>query len=86
MIALLVDAGIPDARVKRDKARDGEGRFGFRVKAGGGNRSVDMPGVPLGDVRIEPGGTPRGKPRLYVDGSSWIWDIAARILRESVAA
>ncbi len=52
-----------------------DGRFEFNLNLGGQNCSVDMPGIPLERVRY----IDRQKqniwdfPRLYVEGSSWVW-------------
>lgn len=58
-----------------------DGRFSFMVYESGGIRGihhwVDMPGLPLDKVRYM--GTdqnPWHYPRLYVDGSSWLWSFA----------
>jgi hypothetical protein len=54
------------------------GRYTFRAvlrdKRGDEHAvEVDMPGWPLRMVRMEDGDDPWKFPRLYTDGSSWLW-------------
>jgi hypothetical protein len=56
-----------------------EGRWTFIVEiTGGAQIEVLMPGAPLDEVRYlaEPNQDPWDYPRLYVDGSSWLWCFA----------
>ncbi len=95
MEALLRDAGIPDAKWCRDvDAEEGGGRFSFLVTVPDPDDEgsttgcpVDMPGIPLAEVRYlgEPGQNIWDFPRLYVDGSSWVWKFAVSQLRERAA-
>jgi hypothetical protein len=54
------------------------GRWPFVVTVDGWAQEVDMPGLPLDGVRYV--GTDDQNiwdfPRLYVDGSSWVWEFA----------
>lgn len=79
MRAFVVDAGYPDATIIRKSRLDEDGRFGFVVTDRGGVcAEVLMPGWPLAEVRFmgEPGQNIWNFPRLYVDGSSWVWKYA----------
>jgi hypothetical protein len=51
------------------------GRYRFTLDIGGVTHDIDMPGVPIDQVRFmaEPGQDVWHFPRLYVDGSSWLW-------------
>jgi hypothetical protein len=62
---------------------DGEGRWRFEVVHLDGHRhEVDMPGLPVEQVRWlgEESGSIWNFPRLYVDGSSWIWLFGLSVL------
>lgn len=72
--------GVVVITINRDKTRDyGEGRFAFQldIKKGGRKSTLEiqMPGIPIEKVRYL--GNPDQDiwqfPRLYVDGSSWVW-------------
>lgn len=60
------------------KPDQGDGRFKFFVCRGSTWHEVDMPGIPLAKVRWmgEPDQDIWDFPRLYVDGSSWVWKFA----------
>ena len=95
MEALLRDAGCPAAKWRRDPARDVEGgRWPFLVTCPPNAEEprewdclVDMPGIPLDEVRYVggPGQNIWDFPRLYVDGSSWVWKFAVSQLREKAS-
>lgn len=55
-----------------------EGRLHFDVEIDDDIYEIEMPGLPLSQVRWmeEPGQDIWDFPRLYVDGSSWIWKFA----------
>jgi hypothetical protein len=88
-----VSRSLGDRRVwvVREPKLDENGRYGFVL----GFRSsalpfeVEMPGLPLRDVRYmpdEPGNEGQKAwdfPRLWVDGSSWLWKFAVRTISES---
>lgn len=83
MPQLLADCGVPDLRFERAKGDHG-GRYSFTViDSGGVEAEVDMPGVPLADVRYckLAGENIWDFPRLYVNGSSWVWYWAVSQLR-----
>jgi hypothetical protein len=85
MPQLLTDSGIEGLRFERaaDLDRD-DGRFGFMVldKVGDVEAEVQMPGLPLAKVRYrsQPGESIWDFPRIYVNGSSWVWPYAVSIL------
>lgn len=58
------------------------GRWACTMEVNGHVREIDMPALPISQVRFmdEPGQSILDFPRLYVDGSSWIWSIAIRVL------
>lgn len=62
----------------------GDGRFRFFVHRGGRWHAIDMPGLPLAQVRYmgEPDQNIWDFPRLYVDGSSWVWKFAIDLADE----
>jgi hypothetical protein len=67
----------------KDATFDNGGRFHFiAVDRYGKNRQIDMPGIPLEQVRYmkEDGQNIWDFPRLYVDGDSWVWYYAVRRL------
>jgi hypothetical protein len=83
MPQLLADCGVPDLRFERTKG-DHDGRYCFTVTDPAGNEAdVDMPGVPLADARYcnLAGENIWDFPRLYVNGSSWVWYYAVSQLR-----
>lgn len=85
MRALLADAGMPAAKFRRDPDEDVDGgRFPFLVTIGDDEVSVDMPGIPLERVRYTGADDQNiwDFPRLYVDGSSWVWMFAVNRLRD----
>lgn len=85
MEALISDIGAKGVEVKRCKAEDGDGRYGFVVSRrtkGGKVREVvvTMPG--LKKARYF-GKLPRElPPRLFVDGNSWWWPYAVSVVAE----
>lgn len=91
MEQLLKDCGHPDAKWRRDpEASEDDGRFAFLVtcppceaEPKGWECSVDMPGIPLKEVRWmdKKGQNIWHFPRLYVDGSSWVWKFAINALK-----
>jgi hypothetical protein len=91
MERLLKDAGFPEAKWCRDlDAEEEGGRFSFMVTCPPDEDHdtdwgcpVDMPGLPLRQVRWVDGKNQNiwNFPRLYVDGSSWVWKFAVSQLR-----
>src|SRR4029077_10017060 len=60
----------------RARKHDGTGRYQFNLHRGICTVKVDMPGLPLDEVRCTKDFMPSGCPRLYVDGNSWWWCFA----------
>lgn len=83
---LVSDAGLQGARIRRKRRLDDSGRFGFSVKCEGCTWDVEMPGLPLGRVRFTKGLDPWQFPRLYLDGSSWLWEFAVGIMKREINA
>lgn len=72
----------PPVRIKKPRpARGDGGRFLFTLHRGIRKVSVDMPGIPLAEVHYIDGADPWRFPRLYVDGSSWLWKFAINTAR-----
>lgn len=72
----LRDAGVYVVGMTRRPTSDDEGRFAYELTMGDTRRvEVEMPGLPLDRVRFmdQPGQDIWQFPRLYIDGSSWIW-------------
>jgi hypothetical protein len=71
--------------VRSPKGDYGEGRFAWKleIEKGGKKRviEVQMPGLPLEKVRYmqEADQNIWHFPRLYVDGSSWVWFYAINV-------
>lgn len=73
----------------RDGARDyGDGRYAFMLSpetfTGQPQCEIQMPGLPLDQVQWTPSKNPWHFPRLYVDGSSWLWDFALESARSAL--
>src|SRR5436189_1702513 len=93
MAAFIADLTLTGVTYERTPAEDtgegvgrtgiGGGRFGFTLKLGERETVVQMPGFPLGRTRFMelPGQEVWEFPRLYVDGSSWLWCIALNVVR-----
>ena len=68
------DLGLKGVNCVRLPYRDdSDGRFGFLLWKGKHCHEVDMPGCDDAKLRWAGEGFP---VRLYVDGSSWQWDLA----------
>jgi hypothetical protein len=73
----ITDLGIDGVRVRRLARADyGDGRYAFRLYYKGRRCEVQMPGLPLDQTRWQKGLDPWEFPRLYVEGSSWLWSFA----------
>ena len=82
---LVQDTGLTGIIVRRDAPKDyGEGRFAYELGYHGRKIEVQMPGLPLEQVRFlgEKGQSILPFPRLYVNGSSWQWKFAADIIKD----
>lgn len=87
MRALVADVGAPDAAVEHRPDGDYQGRFAFALRYPTIEFEVDMPGLPLERVRFVGGADQNiwDFPRLYVDGSSWVWRYGLGIIADGVA-
>lgn len=70
----------------RQPGLDADGRFGFALQhpalPNGAAVEIEMPGLPVERVRYmgEDGQNIWDFPRLYVDGSSWVWKYALGVV------
>ncbi len=82
---LLKDADLDGWSIKHDADMDEKGRFAFNVQSPDGSKEIeiDMPGVPLDEVRFTGAVNQNiwNFPRLYVGGSSWVWKYAVNVLK-----
>ena len=70
----ITDCGIKDLEFLRLTENDSDGRFCFLVWKDTRCHEIDMPGLPLEKVRyVSDEQSIWNFPRLYVDGSSWVW-------------
>lgn len=76
------DCNLPRLKVKdKDAIDNGDGRYSFELEREGfpnWSCNIEMPGIPLEKVRylgLE-GQNIWHYPRLYVDGSSYVWEFA----------
>lgn len=78
----ITDCKIEDLQYARVPQADADGRFGFLIFRANRCYLIQMPGLPLKNVRyISEKQDPFEFPRLYVDGNSWLWKFA--ILEEN---
>lgn len=85
---LMAEIGLPSTRARRYRRNDyGEGRYCFRLYRAGFVCEVQMPGLPLDQVRFtgENGQGAWDYPRLYVDGGSWLWKFAIGCARRALS-
>lgn len=82
MEAFAKELALEGIKIRRHKGRDeDDGRFGFSLKYGKEKCYIDMPGLPLEQVRWTKALNPWHFPRLYVDGSSWLWEFAVGVAK-----
>lgn len=90
MRQLVVDTGLTGVTIRKASTEDKGGRYGFDVLMPNGEANsrnvceVEMPGLPLEQVRYT-GAADQNiwhYPRLYVDGSSWVWCYGVSMLRD----
>lgn len=79
-----LDLPVPRVRVERRSDADEDGRYGYLLRRGIRSTLVEMPGLPLDRVRLRPGDNAWHFPRLYVDGSSWLWPLAVNSTRQDL--
>lgn len=81
--AFITDLGLDDITMTQDSTTGDRGRFAFTLRRGEYETKIDMPGIPLDRVRYT-GAEDQNIwhfPRLYVDGSSWVWCYAINSAR-----
>lgn len=71
----ITDCHLEGVEYTRIPQNDRDGRFGFLIFKGTRCHEINMPGVPLHQVRYmqQADQNPFHFPRLYIDGSSWLW-------------
>jgi len=79
-------SGMTGIQWDRLPVADEDGRFGFTLFLGKASHNIEMPGLPIEKVRYL--GSEHGQniwhfPRLYVDGSSWVWCFAVLKRKEN---
>ena len=74
----ILDCGFKGIEFARTPEYDDDGRYSFILWMGQRCHTVDMPGLPLDKVRYmdEEDQNIWDYPRVYVDGSSWVWKFA----------
>lgn len=74
----VAELGLTGVRIRRARKIDyGDGRYAFWLSLDGRRCEIQMPGLPLERVRyLDRPQNPWHYPRLYVDGSSWLWCFA----------
>lgn len=74
-----------DAAVDKGYEAGHDGRYPFAVTVDGTRHVVEMPGLPADEVtfRGDPGQNAWDYPRLYVNGSSWLWKYAVNSLTKA---
>lgn len=87
METFVRDTGVVGATFERAAEQDyGSGRFAFKVWYMDTASVIQMPGLLLDRVRFT--GAPEENiwhyPRLYVDGSSWVWKYATSQARTAL--
>lgn len=86
--AFVKDLGYDKPRVEiiGDGDLEDDGRYAFGLKRGVRETTVSMPAYPLDKVRIlhNDNQNPWHFPRLYVDGSSWLWCFAVDQARDAL--
>lgn len=80
----LQERGYTVGEPRRVPSEDEAGRYSFLLPVNGVEHEIDMPGLPLEEVRWldHESGNIWDFPRLYVDGSSWVWKYALQIGEE----
>lgn len=87
IVAFIADLNVGPLAIRRDEAADSGGRFGFVLTHENGRKiAVDMPGLPIDRVRYvqAPDQNIWNFPRLYVDGSSWVWRYGVNVGRRAL--
>ena len=75
------DLEIKETHFNRNKENDSPGYYGFLFTGAGGEITVDIPGIEPETVTK---GVPFESPRLYVDGSSWLYGLALGFIFDGI--
>lgn len=87
LAVFIEDLGLSGVASKERPEHDGGGRFGFVLRLGERTTTIRMPGWPVERVRfLGPGQNAWDFPRLYVDGSSWLWCFALTMAKRDLEA
>ena len=81
---LILDAGFELDQIGVEKLGDDDkGRFYYKLTHGEKICYIDMPGIDIALVRYlgDKDQDIRDFPRLYVNGSSWLWLFAVKIVK-----
>lgn len=80
------DPKVPQADFFRMPERDEDGRYGFRFESGEYSAVVDIPGLPIEQVRYikAPDQNIWHYPRLYINDSSFVWFYVINLLRREL--
>lgn len=81
------ELALSGVRIRRHARDDyGDGRYAFRLYYAGQRCEIQMPGLPTDQVRFlgTEGQNAWDYPRLYVDGSSWLWKFALSCARRQL--
>ena len=75
IVKYVADCGLYGITVMRSPQEDRGGRFGFLLCKNNMSHEILMPGLTLARVRFmgEENQSPFNFPRIYVNGSSWLW-------------
>lgn len=78
---LIKDIGIEGVSFVRVPDCDSEGRFTFLIWKDNRCHEISMPGLPLEQVRFTGKKSQRiwDYPRLYIDGSSFVWRYVVKL-------
>lgn len=73
--------------IERKSSLDEGGRYGFSFALNERSVDVEIPGIAIDRVRYlgDDGQNIWHFPRLYVDGSSWVWMYALTSIRQALA-
>jgi hypothetical protein len=74
----------PRVQIERRSSGDHDGRYDYVLRRGVRETTISMPGLPLDRVKLRPDDNPWHFPRLYVDGSSWLWPYAVASARDAL--
>jgi hypothetical protein len=83
--AFCRDLALPKPSITiRALGADNDGRYDFQLTRGIRKTVVSMPALALDRVRYYAGANPWNFPRLYVDGSSWLWEFAVNCAKDDL--